>query len=86
MMDVKIEELLPAAWNPRATKPDEVLLDELAESIKANGLIQPIVVRVVGDDGGTPCVSGGLRIAKGGGQQEAPELQADLCAVLSSGG
>ena len=46
--DVDIDRLTPNAFQPRAYM-DDARLDGLAQSIKANGIIQPIVVRKVGD-------------------------------------
>ncbi|MEM0907618.1 MAG: ParB/RepB/Spo0J family partition protein [Pseudomonadota bacterium] len=45
---VAIEALTPNPNNPRASFHDEQL-DELTQSIKAHGVMQPIIVRVVGD-------------------------------------
>jgi ParB family chromosome partitioning protein len=47
-LDVEIERLAPNQFQPRAYV-DESRLQELAQSIKANGVIQPIVVRRIGD-------------------------------------
>jgi ParB family chromosome partitioning protein len=47
-VDVDIERLSPNQFQPRAHM-DDARLAELAESIKAQGVIQPIVVRAVGD-------------------------------------
>src|SRR2546425_6501803 len=46
--DVDIDRLAPNEFQPRA-HVDDTRLDELARSIKANGIIQPIVVRKLGD-------------------------------------
>ena len=46
--DVDVHRLAPNDFQPR-THVDEGRLEELARSIKANGVIQPIVVRKVGD-------------------------------------
>src|SRR5262245_52559012 len=47
-LELDIDRLVPNAFQPRAAIAPEAL-DELAQSIKANGVIQPIVVRKVGD-------------------------------------
>src|SRR6202795_4812789 len=47
-MDVDVHRLAPNEFQPRA-QVDDVRLAELARSIKSNGVIQPIVVRRVGD-------------------------------------
>ena len=46
-LEVDIDLLAPSQVQPR-TRLDQAKLTELAESIKANGLIQPIVVRLSG--------------------------------------
>ncbi len=48
LQELTIESLRPGKYQPR-TRMDETSLAELAESIKARGVIQPIVVRPVGD-------------------------------------
>jgi ParB family chromosome partitioning protein len=47
-LDVDVDRVSPSDFQPRVNWDDE-RLDELAASIKANGVIQPIVVRRVGD-------------------------------------
>jgi len=47
-VDADIDRLAPNDLQPRVSV-DDARLRELAESIKANGIIQPIVVRRVGD-------------------------------------
>lgn len=44
-----IEKLQPGEYQPR-TRMDEESLQELAASIKSQGIIQPILVRAIGDD------------------------------------
>jgi len=46
--EADIDRLAPNSFQPRARVDDE-RLEELARSIKSNGVIQPIVVRRVGD-------------------------------------
>jgi ParB family chromosome partitioning protein len=48
LMQLAVESLRPGKYQPR-TRMDEASLNELAESIRARGVIQPIVVRPVGD-------------------------------------
>src|SRR5260370_39783834 len=48
LVDLGIDQIEPAPAQPR-THFDESKLKELAQSIKANGLIQPVVVRRIGD-------------------------------------
>ncbi len=45
---IPVESLRPGKYQPR-THMDEASLNDLAESIRARGVIQPIVVRPVGD-------------------------------------
>src|SRR5688572_11926655 len=45
-VEVDIDQLEPNQYQPRAHM-DEARLDDLARSIKANGVIQPIVVRKI---------------------------------------
>ena len=47
-MEADVDRLVPNEYQPRA-HADQARLQELAESIRANGVIQPIVVRRVGD-------------------------------------
>src|SRR5260221_3265208 len=46
--DTDIDRLAPNQYQPRGAM-DDARLQELAQSIKSNGVIQPIVVRKVGD-------------------------------------
>src|SRR5690606_36283289 len=48
---LRIDALAPARYQPRKTM-DDAKLQELAESIRAQGVIQPIVVRETGRDRG----------------------------------
>ncbi len=48
LAQLPIDSLRPGKYQPR-TRMDEASLNELAESIRARGVIQPIVVRPVGD-------------------------------------
>ena len=48
LVELDVDRLAPSDYQPR-TMMDAARLDELAASIKANGVIQPIVVRKVGD-------------------------------------
>src|SRR4051794_14083355 len=47
--ELDIDRLSPSEFQPRRHL-DDARLEELAQSIKTNGIIQPIVVRRVGDD------------------------------------
>ena len=47
-LEVDVDRLTPNAMQPRA-QLDDARLEELARSIKSNGVIQPIIVRKTGD-------------------------------------
>ena len=47
-VELDIDRLTPNTYQPRA-QFDDGRLDDLAASIRSNGVIQPIVVRKVGD-------------------------------------
>jgi ParB family transcriptional regulator, chromosome partitioning protein len=47
-LEVDVDRLTPSALQPRAHL-DDARLEELARSIKSNGVIQPIIVRKTGD-------------------------------------
>ncbi len=49
LRDMPIEFLQPGVYQPRRVMTEEGL-EELAESIKAQGMIQPIVIRKIGKD------------------------------------
>jgi ParB family chromosome partitioning protein len=57
-LDVDIDQLRPNRAQPR-TLMDDARIDDLARSIRANGVIQPIVVRSI--DGGYEIVAGERR-------------------------
>ncbi len=48
VIDVDVNEILPGRFQPRITFNEEEIL-ELTDSIKEHGIIQPIVVRSIGD-------------------------------------
>jgi ParB family transcriptional regulator, chromosome partitioning protein len=48
LLEIDVDRLAPSDYQPR-TMMDAARLDELAESIRANGVIQPIVVRKTAD-------------------------------------
>jgi ParB family chromosome partitioning protein len=48
LLEVDVDRLAPSDYQPRSAM-DAARLDELAASIKANGVIQPIVVRKAGE-------------------------------------
>jgi ParB family chromosome partitioning protein len=71
---LKLDQLQPGKYQPR-TRMDEGSLYELAESIKAQGIMQPVLVRVVGDSR-YEIIAGERRVraAKLAGLDEVPVL------------
>ena len=56
--EVDIDRLAPNSYQPRS-RAEDARIDELARSIKANGVIQPILVRPKG--GGYQIIAGERR-------------------------
>jgi ParB family chromosome partitioning protein len=83
LQEIAISEISPNPYQPR-TQWDQQQLAELAESIKTNGVIQPIIVREV--DGGYQVIAGErrLRAAQLVGMETIPSLvrQADDAQML----
>ena len=75
---LKLEQLTTGKYQPR-TRMDEGSLYELAESIKAQGIMQPILVRPVGD-ARFEIIAGErrFRAAKLAGLREVPVLVKDV--------
>jgi ParB family chromosome partitioning protein len=48
-VEVDVDRLSPNTYQPRAQVADDARLEELAHSIRTNGIIQPIIVRRAGD-------------------------------------
>ncbi len=59
LLTVPVDSLAPGRYQPR-TRMDETALAELAESIRAQGLMQPILVRAV-EGGGYEIIAGERR-------------------------
>ena len=80
---VPVEELAPGPWQPR-THMDEGALYELAESIKTQGIMQPILVRLADDASGADAryeiIAGERRsrAAQLAGLDEVPVLLRDV--------
>jgi len=77
--DVDVDQILPNDQQPRH-RFEDASLDELAQSIKANGVIQPIVVRRV--DGGYRIIAGERRwrAAQRAGLTRVPVVVKDIGA------
>ena len=78
---IAVEEIHPAPGQPR-TRFDEARLDELAASIKAQGIIQPLIVRTraVDEGGGYELIAGERRwrAAQRAGLFEVPAVVRDV--------
>lgn len=48
VVEIEVEKIRPNRYQPRKAF-DEAKLEELAESIRSHGVVQPIVVRLIGD-------------------------------------
>jgi len=75
---IAIDRIRPGKFQPR-TRMDEVALGELAESIKEQGVMQPILVRAI--DGGRFEIIAGerrWRAAQRAGLREVPALVKDV--------
>lgn len=78
LAQIDVASLKPGKYQPR-TRMDDASLEELAESIKARGVIQPIVVRPVG--GGQFEILAGerrWRAARKAGLQQVPAVVRDV--------
>jgi ParB family chromosome partitioning protein len=75
--EVDVDQILPNEHQPRH-RFDDARLDELAQSIKANGVIQPILVRKV--DGGYRIIAGERRwrAAQRAGLARVPVMVKDI--------
>src|SRR5207249_7805750 len=74
LAQLPVESLRPGKYQPR-TRMDEASLAELADSIRARGVIQPIVVRPV-EPGRYEILAGERRwrAARLAGQEQVPAL------------
>lgn len=60
IQEIEISKIVTGTYQPRSNFKNHDL-EELARSIKENGLIQPIIVRKIGDDGKYEIVAGERR-------------------------
>ncbi|HSV69515.1 MAG TPA: ParB/RepB/Spo0J family partition protein [Methylibium sp.] len=79
---LRLDQLQPGKYQPR-TRMDEGSLYELAESIKSQGVMQPVLVRPVGGGGAAPryeIIAGERRVraARLAGLDEVPVLVKDV--------
>jgi ParB family chromosome partitioning protein len=79
-IDIDIDLLEPNDYQPRGHMEDE-RLDNLAQSIRSNGIIQPIVVRTL-DDGRYQIIAGERRwrAAQRAGLEKVPVVVKDVSA------
>lgn len=73
LKDIKIEQVVPNPHQPRATF-DEAALQELANSIKEHGVVQPIVVTQKGSDYELVAGERRLRASKLAGLTKIPAI------------
>jgi ParB family chromosome partitioning protein len=80
-LELDVDRLEPSEFQPRL-QMDDAALDELANSITANGVIQPVVVRKVGGDR-YPIIAGERRwrAAQRAGLTRVPVVVKDTSAV-----
>src|SRR5512133_55270 len=76
-LEVDLDRLKPNAFQPRVHL-DEGRLDELAQSIRANGFIQPIVARRAGDDYEITAGERRWRAAQRAGMLRVPVIVRDV--------
>jgi ParB family chromosome partitioning protein len=78
-LEIDIDRLQPNKFQPR-TQMDDARIDELARSIRANGVIQPIVVRKREDGDGFEIVAGERRwrASQRAGLQKVPVVVRDI--------
>ncbi len=76
--EIGVDKLSPGKYQPRR-EFDEVALNELADSIKAHGVMQPIVIRPIGEDA-FEIVAGERRwrAAKIAGLEAIPAITKDI--------
>jgi ParB family chromosome partitioning protein len=78
-VEIEIDRLAPNTFQPRR-QTDDGRLDELARSIRSNGIIQPIVVRQVGDQFHIIAGERRWRAAQKAGLQRVPIVVRDVAA------
>ena len=78
-LEVDVDLLMPNAFQPRA-QIDDARLEELAQSIKSNGVIQPIVVRRAGERFEIIAGERRWRAAKIAGLRRVPVAVRDVAA------
>jgi ParB family transcriptional regulator, chromosome partitioning protein len=84
LLEIDVDRLAPSEYQPRGAM-DAARLDELAASIRTNGVIQPIVVRKVGD--GYRIIAGERRwrAAQKAGLTRVPVVVKDVSGADAAG-
>lgn len=77
VFDISIEDIMPNRFQPREMF-DETALQELADSIKEHGVIQPIIVRKVGDKYEIIAGERRYRASKLANQKTVPAIVKDM--------
>ena len=80
--EIRLEEIEPSPYQPRRHQ-DETALQELAQSIRAQGVLQPIVLRYISSaDGRWPMADGGNATSStaGEGARATPTIKYQLIA------
>jgi ParB family chromosome partitioning protein len=76
VQEIRLEEIEPSPYQPRR-RQDEAALEELAQSIRAQGVLQPIVLRYI-----SPGAKHAAAAGAGGGTADAGNEALDLAHVL----
>ena len=67
VQEIRLEEIEPSPYQPRR-RQDEAALEELTQSIRAQGVLQPIVIRYISAGAAQPAAAG----AGGNGENPHP--------------
>ena len=77
VFDISLKDIIPNRFQPREIFEDEAL-QELSESIKKHGVIQPIIVRKIGDKYEIIAGERRFRASKAAGKETIPALVRDI--------
>ena len=83
VINVKVEEIIPNTYQPRKFFDNEALM-ELAQSIKEQGIIQPLTVRKMGEYYELVAGERRLRAAKIANLSEVPCILVDISDIQSA--
>ena len=81
IFDIALQDIMPNRFQPREIFNDDAL-GELAQSIKEHGVIQPIIVRKVGDKFEIIAGERRFRASKLAGKETIPALIKNIDAQL----